>query len=148
MYPVCITASICAGGIYSSTGANLAPNEAAYQFKLVRPKVIFTSESHYEAAQKACEIAGISPKIYIVTSQFGHHDIYDADTGVSLARDQGLEWQRITDRSVLSSTTIFILFTSGTSGYPKCVFPYTSLIYKGSGIDTLQRCFEYRTSFH
>ena len=119
MYPVCITAIVCAGGIYSSTGANLSPNEAAYQFKVVRPKVILTSESHKEAAKKACEISGVPSKICIVNSKLGHHDIYDAETGVSLICDTRLQWQNITDQSVLSSTTVFILFTSGTSGYPK-----------------------------
>src|SRR5277367_1641160 len=120
MFPVSALAIICAGGVYSAIGANIAPNDASYLFKLVRPKAIITSEKQYEAAKKTCELSGIpSSKIYILNSERGHHDIYNAETRSSLIRNKQLEWERISDPSILRSRTACILFISGTSGYPK-----------------------------
>ena len=120
-----ITSSICAGGIYSTCGASLIPKDAACQFQLVRPKVVICSEGLYEAAKATCKLCDIPlSKIYIMTSSPGKHDIYNAETGRSLIHPEPLEWERISDPSVLDSTTAVILFTSGTTGFPK----YTAFV--------------------
>jgi acyl-coenzyme A synthetase/AMP-(fatty) acid ligase len=120
MFPLAALAIICAGGVYSAIGANIAPSDATYQAKLVRPKAMITSEKQYDAAKKMCELAGIPlSKIYVLNSESGHHDIYNAETQGSLVRNKQLEWERISDGSILRSRTACILFTSGTSGYPK-----------------------------
>src|SRR5271156_682384 len=120
MYPIAITSALCAGGIYSTTGATLVPKDAAYQFQLVRPKVVICSEGLYESAKATCELSGIPlSKIYIMTSAPVKHDIYNAETRRSLVHPEPLEWERISDPSLLESTTAFILFTSGTTGFPK-----------------------------
>lgn len=115
MYPVSILSIIGARGVYAATGSHYAPNDAAYQFKLVRPKVVFCSEDLYEATKVICQLSGIpNSKIYIFRS-IGSHDIYNAETGVSLIHRSSLHWGTI----VNPDTTQFILFTSGTSGFPK-----------------------------
>jgi len=120
MFPVAVLMIICAGGVYSAIGANVAPNDASYQVKLVRPKAVITLEKQYEAAKKMCQLSGVqSSKIYILNSERSHHNIYNAEAGISLIRDRRLEWERIGDRSILTSRTVCILFTSGTSGHPK-----------------------------
>ena len=120
MFPAAALTIICAGGVYSAIGANISPSDASYQVKLVRPKAIITSEKQYEAAKKTCELSGVPlSKIYILNSKKGHHDIYNGESGISLIRNKQLEWERISDRSILTSRTACILFTSGTSGYPK-----------------------------
>lgn len=112
MYPVSILSIVCAGGVYAATGSHYAPNDAAYQFKLVRPKVILCSEAMYEATKVVCQLSGIeSSKIYV----FRSHDICNAETGVSLIHKLSLHWNATVD----PNTTAFILFTSGTSGFPK-----------------------------
>jgi acyl-coenzyme A synthetase/AMP-(fatty) acid ligase len=75
MYPVTALATICAGGVYCAIGANIAPCDAAYQFKLVLPKVVVTSEKLYDATRETCELVGVlTSKIYILKSKM-HHDI-------------------------------------------------------------------------
>jgi len=132
MFPVAALAIVCAGGVYSAIGANIAPVDASYQLKLVRPKAIITSEKQYEATRKLCELSGMPlSKVYVMNSQNGHHDIYNAETQRSLIATKPLEWERITDRSILKSRTVCILFTSGTSGYPKLTSLTHSADFRG-----------------
>src|SRR5438045_5700795 len=119
MYPVSILSIICAGGIYSAAAAILAPSEAKHQFTLLKPKVVFCTKSTYDSVKSICAMAGIaSRKIYVIRSEVGHHDIYNPESGVSLVHRSPLQWQTDVSPAGLN-TTIFIPFTSGTSGYPK-----------------------------
>jgi 4-coumarate--CoA ligase len=119
MYPLAAFAVIGAGGIFSTTGPNIEPTGAAYQFKTAHAKVVFCSEDLMGNTRTACTLAGIPhSKIYIVTSS-PKHDIINAESGDSLISQSVLAWEKITDPAILESTTIIINFTSGTSGMPK-----------------------------
>jgi 4-coumarate--CoA ligase len=134
-----IISIMVAGGIYSSTGAVAIPTEAAHGFKMTRPKAVFTSEAQYEATKEACELSGIPlSKIYIMTSENGKHDIYNAETKKSLIRDTRLLWQEIKDPQVLKDTVVSILFTSGTTGFPKYILRSSRSNDKGRGKYSLQ----------
>jgi 4-coumarate--CoA ligase len=118
MYPVAMLGVLCAGGIWSPLLFSLNAFEVSRYFGIVEPKVIFTSEDLLVPIRKACELADIpSSKIYIVSSD--PQNIIHADTGKSLIRSSVIPWPRITDLEVLKSTTVFLHFTSGTTGLPK-----------------------------
>jgi|SRR5579859_7494675 len=126
MYPIAEYATICAGGIIAPIAASLVPRDAAYLFELVQPKVVFCSADLLLSTKEICEKVRIPhSSIYIVSSS--PQDIINAVTGQSLIGVQSLQWQRVTDPNVLSSTTAQIIFTSGTSGLPKCI-PFLNCI--------------------
>jgi acyl-CoA synthetase (AMP-forming)/AMP-acid ligase II len=96
----------------------LTSHDAAQQYKISEPKLLFCSKDLLETTRAAAKEIGISSsKIYIVTSS--PQNIVNSETGKSLIGKLSLPWLRITDVDVLKTTTIVMLFSSGTTGPPK-----------------------------
>ncbi|KAK4938749.1 hypothetical protein LTR10_020852 [Elasticomyces elasticus] len=110
---------LCAAGIHATCPMTATAFELARQIKLSSPKIVICSSQTRKVAGEAISESGIND-IKLLVMMSGSLDIVDVN-GKSIIGDRHLQWQRITDKSVLENTAACLVYSSGTTGVPKGV---------------------------
>ncbi|KAI1129512.1 acetyl-CoA synthetase-like protein [Nemania abortiva] len=122
MIPVIFYATITAGGIFSSTNPAATPDEFAYQLRQTDAKVIVCTPDVKETALAAAEKVGLAPRNVLVYGGTRELEFREAASGAIVPiSNQELDWRRITDPVELENSVICLLFSSGTTGFPKAM---------------------------
>jgi acetoacetyl-CoA synthetase len=120
------------GGVWSSCSPDFGLNAVKDRFGQIEPKILFTADAyHYNgkthsslevAAQLANDIPSIQKVIVI--------PYVEASADISVLDDKGVHWvdalatyeaKEISYMRVEFSAPLFIMFSSGTTGLPKCI---------------------------
>jgi long-subunit acyl-CoA synthetase (AMP-forming) len=114
---------IGAEGIYSAASPSSTPADLARQVKDGPGKVLVCSEDLQPLAEAAAKAAGLPSRNVLILKSYPQVELYSIDGSVKCDFKQGLEWPRITDQRELENRTICILYSSGTTGLPKGMYP-------------------------
>jgi len=119
------------GAVWSSCATDIGPGAAVDRFGQIEPKVLFTVDGYYYKGRpfgtlsNAAEIAGAIPSLerVVVASYTGDKaDISHIPSAVHftdfLSKESGLEIQF---EQLPSDHPVYIMFSSGTTGKPKCM---------------------------
>jgi acyl-coenzyme A synthetase/AMP-(fatty) acid ligase len=113
-----------AEGIYSAASTYLGAEELAGQIKDGPGKLLVCSEDVKDTAAAAAAVVGLPLRNVLVLTTSPTPTLTSMDNSVSWssAPDQKtLSWTAITSPTALASTTICLVYTSGTTGQPKGV---------------------------
>ncbi|KAI6778367.1 putative acyl-coenzyme A synthetase-like protein [Emericellopsis cladophorae] len=113
-----------AQGIYSAASTYLSAEELASQIADGPGKLLVCSEDVKDTAVAAATVVGLPLRnvLVLTTSPTPALTSVDNSPSWSFAASQNtLSWPVITDPSLLASTTICLVYTSGTTGQPKGV---------------------------
>ncbi|KAM3417957.1 hypothetical protein BST61_g6169 [Cercospora zeina] len=119
-------AVLAAGGIFSSASTSFTATEIARQIDDGGASVLVCSADCLQVTVDAAKLSGIpSQRILVLeTDQPGRFQMLQADNGrdiLAACNGQSLNWPLIKDPQTLTSQTIALLYSSGTTGLPKGV---------------------------
>ena len=122
MLPALFFGIIGAGGIYSAASPAATASELAAQIQLIDAKLILCNTDTVSIAKEAA--GKLSYPLSRVFCLGAGHDLslHEAESGllVPILRSM-LDWRKVTDPDELANSVICILFSSGTTGFPKGV---------------------------
>jgi 4-coumarate--CoA ligase len=111
---------VAAGGIFSSVSASASVKEVAYMIKLASSNLVLCNEDTRDVAVEAAKLCGIpASRVLFIDSQ--NLDLIDLSNGQKLLSDSKLDWKRINTAKEQADTTVSLIFSSGTTGFPKAV---------------------------
>lgn len=144
--PVIFYGVVAAGGIYCGLSTEATVSEVSTQASSSRAALLICSCECAERMREAAGHAGLSDDGILVSdsSQPGAWNLSPAATSENLlSTSRMLDWTPITDARTLASTTICLLFSSGTTGLPKGVrISHLSLV--ASTVCTMQPSKDYQ----
>ncbi len=128
---VAMLAATSTGAVWSSSATDIGPGAAVERFGQIEPKVLFTADGYYykgktfrtlpNAAKVAQGIPSIE-KVVVVPYTEDKPDISEIPNSVHyddfLSKETGLEIQF---EQLPPDHPVFIMFSSGTTGKPKCM---------------------------
>ncbi|UCD85939.1 MAG: acetoacetate--CoA ligase [Deltaproteobacteria bacterium] len=128
---VAMLAATSIGAVWSSSATDIGPEAALDRFGQIEPKVLFTADGYYykgktfrtlsNAAKVSQGIFSIE-KVVVVSYTEDKPDISDIPNSVHyddfLSKETGLEIQF---EQLPPDHPVFIMFSSGTTGKPKCM---------------------------
>lgn len=159
MLPTCFYGVVAAGGIFSAVSSASTPDELARLIRAAPSELIICNTDTKVTALAAAKKCGIptSRVLEIDSSEKTGPALRRSDNGENILGSDMLDWRRITDRKELETTTIALIYSSGTTGLPKGV----PLAHRNIVSSTIiaQQCFmaqirainpkfEYRTLAH
>jgi len=128
---VAMLAATSIGAVWSSCATDIGPEAAKDRFGQIEPKVLFTVDGYYykgksfKTLPNAAEVARAIPSLekVVVASYTGEKaDISHISNAVHyddfLSKESGLEIQF---EQLPSHHPVYIMFSSGTTGKPKCM---------------------------
>jgi len=128
---VAMLAATSIGAVWSSCATDIGPEAAKDRFGQIEPKVLFTVDGYYykgksfKTLPNAAEVAKAIPSLekVVVASYTGEKaDISHVPNAVHyddfLSKESGLEIQF---EQLPSDHPVYIMFSSGTTGKPKCM---------------------------
>ena len=128
---VAMLAATSIGAVWSSCATDIGPEAAKDRFGQIEPKVLFTVDGYYyrgksfKTLPNAAEVARAIPSLekVVVASYTGEKaDISHISNAVHyndfLSKESGLEIQF---EQLPSDHPVYIMFSSGTTGKPKCM---------------------------
>ncbi|KAK2016825.1 AMP-binding enzyme [Colletotrichum eremochloae] len=122
MAPAVFYGIMAAGGSVAASSPSSSEPEVARQINLTESKMVICSPDLKALAAAGGTEAGLPGDriLYIGDSQ--DFQLFEAtsDKQVSLSREE-LEWERVTDRTMLENTVACFIYSSGTTGMPKAV---------------------------
>lgn len=151
--------TIGAGGIYSAASPASTPSELAYLMGLVEPKVLVCNADTKAIVEEAAKkLKFPANRILFLGDEPGLDlRVVSSGTKLQLSPSRTLDWTRITDHKTLEDSIICILFSSGTTGFPKGVkISHLMMVAEAYLVHEPQkewvarenRHFEYRTLAH
>ncbi|KZT41661.1 acetyl-CoA synthetase-like protein [Sistotremastrum suecicum HHB10207 ss-3] len=125
LYPAAVLGTICAGAIFTGSNPTYTEFELLHQLRDSGAKVIFASAITLPVVL-ACAAKLNIPKANIFVLDGPRNGVRGIQ---DLLRNQGQDWQKITDYQKLSSTTAVLLYSSGTTGLSKgCEITHWNLV--------------------
>lgn len=123
MLPTLFYSTVAAGGIYSASSPSSTAGELAYLVGLVEPRVIICDEHTRAVTEETARKLGFPGERLLVLGDDPGLELRAQGAGgrVELSPSRTLQWERITDPRELEESIICILFSSGTTGFPKGV---------------------------
>ena len=127
---VAMLASTSIGAIWSSCGTELGPDVVLDRLGQIEPKVLFTVDGYFykgkpfNSLPRASEIVRKLPSVekVVIVPYIGQPETGNIPNSVMygdfIAKDSGLEIQF---EQLPSDHPLFIVFSSGTTGKPKCI---------------------------
>jgi acetoacetyl-CoA synthetase len=128
---VAMLAATSIGAVWSSSATDIGPRAAIDRFGQIEPKVLFTADGYFYKGKtfrtilNAAEVARGIPsleKVIVVSYTEDKPDISPIPNSVHyddfLAKEMGL---KIQFEQLPSDHPVFIMFSSGTTGKPKCL---------------------------
>lgn len=122
MLPTLFFGTIAAGGIFSSASPAATPSELAAQIQMVAAKMIICNADTMPIALEAAKRLSYPASHVLCLSDEQKSFLCEAQSRTPIPISNSiLEWKRITDPDQLAKSVICILFSSGTTGFPKGV---------------------------
>ena len=128
---IAMLATTSLGGVWTSCSPDFGIDGALDRFGQTRPKVIFTADGYYynskfhDSITKISEIVGRINNIQkcIIFNHTGHLDTYDTVNHAVIWEDilQDYAPVEIMYVPVAFNDPVFIMYSSGTTGQPKCI---------------------------
>ena len=128
---IAMLAATSLGATWSSCSPDFGVNGVVDRFGQIEPKVLFAAEGYYyngkqfDCLQKLREIEQRIPslqRVVVVPYTRSRFDVDVLDTGQSLAEfTAGFRAQGIDFRRLPFDHPVYIMFSSGTTGVPKCI---------------------------
>lgn len=115
---------VAAEGIYSAASTMLPAAHLARQIQHGDAKLLVCSEEMRDIAVEAAELAGLAPKSVLILKTSPTPSLEAADGSAKWSYSPGqhkLLWRVMTDPQELQTTTICLVYSSGTTGTPKGV---------------------------
>lgn len=117
-------ATVSADGVYSAASPASTHSELSYLVKLVEPKLLVCNANTRAAVEEtAKKINFPSDRVLFLGNDpsLDLHATSNPSNRLRLSPSQSLSWTRITDLKTLQDSIICVLFSSGTTGFPKGV---------------------------
>ncbi len=128
---IALLATTSLGALWTSCGAELGPAAVLDRFDQIEPKVLFTADGYFyknqvfEILSNARKVADGIPSIekVVVASYVGHESSADQipqavlfDDFLSATKPTGIQFEQLP-----FDHPVYIMFSSGTTGKPKCM---------------------------
>jgi 4-coumarate--CoA ligase len=121
---------IGAGGVFSAASSAFTPMELARQIRQGKSSLVVCSEDCRDVAIKAAQDCGLPlDRVLVLQSMGGVRSLRDVRAQRGNLLDGGemswmrkgemMEWERVTDPTVLRDRVVCLLYSSGTTGVPK-----------------------------
>lgn len=117
---------IAAGGVFSAASSAFTYLELARQVKQGRSNLIVASPDCRDVAIKAAKECGVPlSRVLVLESMGGKRVLQDVEgrgrnlVGGETKGEETLEWEVVTDKTILAERVICLLYSSGTTGIPK-----------------------------
>jgi acyl-coenzyme A synthetase/AMP-(fatty) acid ligase len=116
---------IAAGGVFSAASPSFTPEELARQIRQGKSKVLIVSPDKIDVGTKAAQLVGLPLDRVIVLNSDPGFEVRSLEGGKKVDVQNGprLPWRRVTDPEELKKSLIVLLYSSGTTGVPKGMFP-------------------------
>ncbi|CAN8097640.1 unnamed protein product [Discula destructiva] len=124
MLPTLFFGTVAARGVYSAASPASTPAELAYLVGLVAPTVVVCSADTRAMVEATARGAGLPAERVLLLGNDGpglQLTVLGTGNRVGLSPARTLGWERITDLKTLENSVICVLFSSGTTGFPKGV---------------------------
>jgi len=112
---------IAAEGVYSAASPGATVEELVRQMRDGPAKVIVCSTDVKALAEAAAEIVGLTKRNVLVLESTPDIKLESIDGSVRCTFDRELQWRKITEANELKHSRICMLYSSGTTGFPKGV---------------------------
>lgn len=127
LLPTLFYGVIGAEGVFSAASAASTAGELSKQIVQAGSKILVTCEATREVAVRAAEEAGWGAngggRVVLMSEDASWTlRVVQGDGSLSpnlVNSNEKLEWQRITDRTVLENSLVVLIYSSGTTGLPK-----------------------------
>jgi len=135
---IALLATTSLGALWTSCGAELGPAAVLDRFDQIEPKVLFTADGYFyknqvfEILSNARKVADGIPSIekVVVASYVGHESSADQipqavlfDDFLSATKPTGIQFEQLP-----FDHPVYIMFSSGTTGKPKCMVQGTGVL--------------------
>ncbi len=128
---VAMLAATSIGATWASCGAELGPSAVLDRLGQIQPKVLFTTDGYFykgkavdtlPAAQKVAKEISSLEKVVVTSYREGKHNVMSNSNFVSYDEFLGTEERlRIKFEQLPFDHPVYIMFSSGTTGKPKCM---------------------------
>ena len=119
------------GAIWSSCSPDFGVRGVLDRFGQIGPKVLFAADRYfYNGRSIDClpnlelVLTNLKSVEHVIILPYDHEDAFPKGTGVGLSLEEsitGLEAEAIPFRRLPFNSPLYILFSSGTTGVPKCI---------------------------
>lgn len=126
LLPVLFYGVVAASGVWSAASPTATSGELERQIRQGGSTLVITGPSTKDVTIRAAQDAGVPLDRILVLRSMGHERVLEnVKTGQNylegLKDTDVLDWERITDPKQLKESLICLLYSSGTTGFPKGV---------------------------